>query len=278
MKLIEQGGQSSQNGEVVTRSIKLYMDGALGSRGAALLEPYSDADTTGLLMATQEQYRPLHEGALRAGIQINTHAIGDRGNRELLNWYEDVFNSVPKSEWAIKKPRWRDEHTQIVNMEDISRFKSLGVIPSMQPSHAIGDLFFAPDRLGKERLHGAYAWRTLIDSGVIIAGGTDAPVERGDPRIEFYGAVARKSIDGFSNQDWHPEEAVTRTEALKMFTLWPAYASFMENDLGSIEVGKLADFTIFSENIMMIPHDEILKVKTVMTVVGGNVVYRVDGF
>ncbi len=278
MKLIEQGAQSSANGEVVTRSIKLYMDGALGSRGAALIEPYSDAETSGLMMATQEQYRTIHEGALRSGIQINTHAIGDRGNRELLNWYEDVFNSVPKPEWAIKDPRWRDEHTQIVHPEDIPRFKNLGVIPSMQTSHAIGDLFFAPDRLGKERLYGAYAWRTLIDSGVIIAGGTDAPVERGDPRIEFFGAVARQSMDGFSTEDWHPEEAVTRDEALKMFTLWPAYASFMENDLGSIEVGKLADFTVFSENIMIIPYPDILKVKAQMTVVRGNVVYRAPDF
>ena len=146
----------------------------------------------------------------------------------------------------------------------------------MQPSHAIGDLHFAPQRLGLERLAGAYAWRLLIDAGAIIAGGTDAPVERGDPRIEFYAAVARKDLSGFSGQGWHPELAVSREEALKMFTIWPAYASFMEDDLGTIEAGKLADFTVFSGDIMTIPEAEILEVEAVMTVVDGKIIYRRD--
>lgn len=274
LELFQSGGRASDNGKVVTRAIKLYMDGALGSRGAALLEPYSDADTSGLMMAEEEDYLPIFTEALKAGIQVNTHAIGDKGNRYLLDWYKKAFDAVPVNERKVADPRWRDEHTQIVNWDDINRFKELGVIPSMQPSHAIGDLYFAPDRLGTDRLKGAYAWQSLIDSGVIIAGGSDAPVERGDPRIEFYGATIRQSIDGFSNENWFPEEAVSRQDALKMFTIWPAYAAFQENDLGTIEVGKLADFTVFSKDIMTIAGPEILKVDPIMTIVGGEVVYH----
>lgn len=274
---LKNGPRASENGKVITRAVKLYIDGALGSRGALLLEPYSDADTKGLMLGDIEVYQDIMQKALRAGIQVNMHAIGDGGNRLLLDMFEEAFASVPKDEWANQDPRWRDEHTQIVHPDDIPRFAELGVIPSMQASHAIGDLYFAPDRLGKDRLNGAYAWRSLIDSGSIIVGGSDAPVERGDPRIEFYAAVARKSMDGFSNEDWHPEEAVTRAEALKMFTIWPAYAAFQENDLGTIEVGKLADFTVFSADIMTIPEKEILDVEVVMTVVDGEVVYENPG-
>jgi len=270
--LITDGPHKSANGKVVTRAIKLYMDGALGSRGAALLEPYPDADSQGLMLVQKDYMMPMLEAALRAGIQVNTHAIGDRGNRELLNWYEEAFNAVPVAERKIAEPRWRDEHTQIVNPDDIIRFRDLGIIPSMQPSHAIGDLHFAPDRLGKDRLVGAYAWKSFIDLGVIVAGGSDAPVERGDPRIEFYAAVARQDQSGFSNEDWHAEEAVSRAEALKMFTLWPAYAAFADDKLGSIEVGKLADFTVFSRDIMTIPIADVLGVDVVMTVLEGRVV------
>ena len=273
-EFIKGGARVNQNSKVITRAIKLYMDGALGSRGALLLEPYSDADTKGLLLADEDIYLDIMEKALRAGIQVNIHAIGDGGNRLLLDWVEQTFEAVPLEEWGNPDPRWRDEHTQIVHPDDIPRFAKLGVIPSMQASHAIGDLYFAPDRLGKDRLVGAYPWRSLIDAGSIIAGGSDAPVERGDPRIEFYAAVARKSLDGFSNEDWHPEEAVTRAEALKMFTIWPAYAAFQENDLGTIEIGKLADFTVFSADIMTIPEAEILDVEVVMTVVDGEIVYE----
>ena len=273
-RLINEGSRQSRNGRVVTRAIKLYMDGALGSRGAALLAPYSDSpESVGLMRSTKADVMPILEGALRAGIQINTHAIGDRGNRVLLNWYEQAFATVPKSERTIAEPRWRDEHSQIINPDDIPRFVDLGIIPSMQPSHAIGDLFFAPSRLGSERLNGAYAWQTLLNTGSIVLGGTDAPVERGDPRIEFYAAVARMSLDGFSDENWHKEEAVSRENALKMFTLWPAFGSFMENDLGSIEVGKLADLTVFSVDIMTIPPEEILTAPVVMTIVEGEIVY-----
>src|SRR3989441_3395627 len=259
---------------LTVRTLKLYADGSLGSRSAALLEPYSDKpDTSGFLTIKEEDLQPLLAAALRKGIQIETHAIGDRGNRFILDQYEKAMNAVPRAEWRIQKPRWRIEHSQIVNPADIPRFAKLGVIPSMQPSHAIGDLHFAPSRLGINRLAGAYAWTSFIKSGSIIPGGSDAPVERGEPMIEFYAAVARKDLKGFSGEGWHPEEAVTREQALKMFTVWPAYAAFEEALRGSIEIGKLADFTVLSADIMKIPEMEILKTRCVMTVIGGEIVY-----
>ncbi len=269
--LVATGPRQSANDRIVTRAIKFYVDGALGSRGAALLAPYSDRpDTTGLLVMNHDEAIALFEKALAAGLQVNTHAIGDRGNRMLLDWYEEAFAAHPEK----TDLRWRDEHTQILHTDDIPRFAKLGVIPSMQPSHAIGDLFFAPDRLGPDRLDGAYAWRALIDSGSIIAGGSDAPVERGDPLIEFYAAVARRGLNGYSDENWRPGQAVSRAEALKMFTLWPAYAAFQEDVLGTIEPGKRADFTVFSKDIMTIPENEILTAKPVMTVVDGEIVFR----
>jgi predicted amidohydrolase YtcJ len=244
---------------VTTRAIKLYMDGALGSRGALLGAPYADApEITGLQRAQEAQTLDLLKRAYDGGVQVSFHAIGDEGNHKVLDWMEKTFASVPEAERKKRDPR----------------FKALGVLPSMQPSHAIGDLYFAPARLGPERLKGAYAWRALIDAGSIIPGGSDAPVEQGDPRIEFYAAVARKDLKGASGPDWHPEQAVTRAEALKMFTLWPAVASFREKDLGTIEVGKLADFTGYTGDLMTIPEAEILGVKTRITVVGGAVTYQ----
>jgi len=257
------------------RTLKLYADGSLGSRSAALLAPYSDKpDTSGFLTIKPDELQPLLREALRQGIQIQTHAIGDRGNRFILDQYEQSMKAVLRAEWKIKEPRWRVEHSQIVNPRDIPRFKALGVIPSMQPSHAIGDLHFAPKRLGIERLAGAYAWQSFIKSGSIVPGGSDAPVERGEPMIEFYAAVARKDMKGFSGEGWHPEEAVTREQALKMFTIWPAFAAFEEKLRGSIETGKLADFTILDADIMKIPEMEILKTRCVMTVIGGEIVYQ----
>jgi len=257
------------------RTIKIIFDGALGSRGAALLKPYKDApDTSGFLTEKPEELRPLFEEALRRDIQVETHAIGDRANRIILDLYEQAFKAVPADQRKIREPRWRVEHAQIVDPADIPRFAKLGVIPSMQPSHAISDLFFAPARLGMDRLADAYPWQSFLKSGCIIAGGSDAPVERGEPMIEFYAAVARKSIKGESGQGWHPEQTVSREQALKMFTIWPAHAAFEEKDKGSIEVGKLADFTVFSNDIMKIPESEILKTRCAMTVIGGEVVFQ----
>jgi hypothetical protein len=278
------------------RTIKVVFDGALGSRGAALLEPYADApETSGYLTQKESELEPMLEEALRKGIQVETHAIGDRANRVILELYEKAWNQVnggrssatpspntssPSGVAELRPPktlrdaRWRVEHAQILSAQDLPRFAKLGVIASMQPSHAISDLFFAPARLGKERLAGAYAWQTLLKSGATICGGSDAPVERGEPMIEFYAAVSRKSIKGESADGWHPEQAVSREQALKMFTLAPAYAAFEEKDKGSIEPGKLADLTVLSADIMKIPEPEILKTTCAMTVIGGEVVYE----
>jgi predicted amidohydrolase YtcJ len=257
------------------RTIKVHFDGALGSRGAALLEPYADArDTSGFLTVKEEELLPMLVQALRRGIQVETHAIGDRANRTILDLYEKALAAVPPGQRKIREPRWRVEHAQIVNPADIPRFSKLGVIPSMQPSHAIGDLHFAPSRLGIPRLEGAYAWQSFLKTGSIIVGGSDAPVERGEPMIEFYAAVARRDQKGFSGEGWHPEQAVSREQALKMFTIWPAYAAFEEKLRGSIEPGKLADLTVLSADIMKISEPDILRTRCLMTVIGGEVVFE----
>lgn len=277
-RLLKSGASVDEcDGRLTVRGIKLYIDGALGSRGAALLAPYHDApDTKGLLVNREEDLYPILVEALRRGIQIETHAIGDRGNRVVLDLYERAFKAVPLAERVVAGPRWRIEHAQIIDPSDIPRFGKLGVIASMQPSHAIGDFFFAPQRLGSDRLSGAYAWQSLIKSGAIVAAGSDAPVERGEPLIEFYAAVARRSLEGFADESWHREQRVSREQALKMFTLWPAFAAFQEREGGSIEAGKRADFTVFDDDIMQIPEDRILRSRAVMTVVGGEVVYSAD--
>ena len=260
------------------RTIKVIFDGALGSRGAALLKPYSDApESSGFLTEKESDLKPIFEEALRRGIQVETHAIGDRANHVILDLYEQAFKAVPPDQRKIREPRWRVEHAQIVDPADLPRFAKLGIIPSMQPSHAISDLYFAPARLGMDRLVGAYAWQSLLKSGCVIPGGSDAPVERGEPMIEFYAAVARKSVKGFSGEGWHPEQAVSRQQALKMFTIWPAYAAFEEKDKGLIELGKLADFSVLSQDIMKIPEPEILKTRCLMTVIGGEIVYEGRG-
>ena len=272
--LLKLGPKLDPENMLTVRGIKLYADGALGSRGAALLEKYDDQDTTGLLIFTKEETLPVLEEALKKGIQIQTHAIGDKGNRITLDWYQEAFNSIVDEERKVIDPRWRIEHSQIITKEDQIRFRDMEIIASMQPSHAIGDLHFAPSRLGMQRVGNGYVWRNLIDLGVVVAGGSDAPVEIGDPRIEFYAAVARKDLDGFYDKGWHLEQAVTREEALKMFTIWPAFAAFQEDVNGTIEVGKLADLTIFSKDIMKVPEEEILEAQVIMTIVNGKIVFE----
>ena len=272
--LLKLGPKLDPENMLTVRGIKLYADGALGSRGAALLEKYDDQDTTGLLIFTKEETLPVLEKALKKGIQIQTHAIGDKGNRITLDWYQEAFNSIVDEERKVIDPRWRIEHSQIITKEDQIRFRDMEIIASMQPSHAIGDLHFAPSRLGMQRVGNGYVWRNLIDLGVVVAGGSDAPVEIGDPRIEFYAAIARKDLDGFYDRGWHLEQAVTREEALKMFTIWPAFAAFQEDINGTIEVGKLADLTIFSKDIMKVPEEEILEAQVIMTIVNGKIVFE----
>ena len=272
--LLQLGPKLDPDNMLTIRGIKLYADGALGSRGAALLEKYEDQDTTGLLIFTKEETLPVLKEALKKGIQIQTHAIGDKGNRITLDWYQEAFNSIVDEERKVIDPRWRIEHSQIITKEDQIRFRDMEIIASMQPSHAIGDLHFAPSRLGMQRVGNGYVWRNLIDLGVVVAGGSDAPVEIGDPRIEFYAAIARKDLDGFYDRGWHLEQAVTREEALKMFTIWPAFAAFQEDINGTIEVGKLADLTIFSKDIMKVPEEEILEAQVIMTIVNGKIVFE----
>lgn len=265
---------------ISNRSIKLYMDGALGSRGALLIEPYSDRpNTSGLSLMEPAVLRDLMIRAEDADIQLAIHAIGDLANRRIL----DEFSSLKSLSQIVSRAgsgpqdfsnnRWRIEHTQILHPDDIARVGALGLIASMQPSHAIGDLKFAPDRLGRNRLYGAYAWQSLLDTGAVVLGGSDAPVEIGTPQIEFYAAVARKDLEGFSNEDWYAEEALSRQQALALFTTAPAFGAFMEDELGTIEVGKLADFSVFDRDLMTIPEAEILQAESVMTVVHGEIVY-----
>jgi predicted amidohydrolase YtcJ len=273
--MLERGRETTADNMFDLRGIKVYIDGTLGSRGAALLENYADADHNGFMnRTTKEELAPILRAALRKGIQVETHVIGDRAVRELLDWYEAAFNAVPKSEWAVAEPRWRLEHAQIIPPQDQERLVNLGILVSMQPSHGIGDLNFAPDRLGHERLGHAYPWQQLIDRGLMILGGSDAPVEQGDPRIEFYAAVTRKRLDGTSGKGWHPELAVKRETALKMFTIWPAYGAFQEAIRGSVEVGKYADFTILDRDWLSVPEADILTSENLMTIVGGKITYQ----
>lgn len=262
-------------GRYTRRGVKLYMDGALGSRGAALLEPYADAPgSSGLLLQDEAKLAPFLHEALRRGVQVQTHAIGDRGNRLVLDLYEKAFTSVPPADRAVAEPRWRIEHAQVIHADDIPRFARMKIIASMQPSHAIGDLYFAPSRLGAARLAGAYAWQSLLRGGAVIAAGSDAPVERGEPMIEFYAAVARRGLDGFASDDWHLDQRMTREQALRALTLDAAFAAFEERERGSIEIGKRADFTVLSADIMTIPEAEILNTRCLYTVIGGEVVHE----
>ena len=255
-----------ETSKVTNRALKIYIDGALGSRGALLIEPYSDRpETSGLEILDINSLHNLMMDAEEDGVQLSIHAIGDLANRRILEKFEELGYGADL--------RWRIEHAQMLHPDDVDRLARSGLIPSMQPSHAIGDLHFAPARVGIDRLRGAYAWSSLLDAGAIIAGGSDAPVEVGSPTIEFYAAVARKDLTGFSGEGWHPEEAVTRQQALKMFTTGPAYASFQEDDLGTIESGKIADFTVFDRDLMTIPEAEILEARPVMTVVAGEIVF-----
>ncbi len=281
--LFASGKRFSLDGRVVTRGVKLYADGALGSRGAALFAPYSDSpETSGLILLT-EQDRAIMRQAKEQGLQIAVHAIGDRANALVLTAFEELLGCGPTAALgtnpsACRAHRWRIEHAQILRPADISRFAADGVIASMQPSHAISDLYFAPSRLGEGRIDGAYAWKSLVQSGAIVVGGSDAPVERGAALIEFYAAIARTDLKGASGPDWRPGERLSRREALNLFTLAPAYASFQEDDLGSIAIGKRADVSVFSVDLMRAKPAEILQGHAVLTMVGGKVAYRAKGW
>jgi len=258
------------DGTLWVRSVKLYQDGALGSRGAALLEPYTDdARTNGLLVSAPAHIREVADRALVSGFQINTHAIGDRGNRLVLDAYEAAFKARPTADH-----RFRIEHAQILHSDDIPRFAQLGVIPSMQASHQTSDMYWAGNRLGETRLRGAYAWRSLLATNVVIPNGSDAPVEYVDPLISFKASVARQDARNWPVGGWFPEQRMTREEALLSMTLWAAYAAFQENELGSLTPGKRADFVVLSQDIMRVPTEVLQDTRVVSTWVGGKIVYE----
>jgi predicted amidohydrolase YtcJ len=254
---------------LVTRSIKVAIDGALGSHGAWLLQPYADrANHVGFSTTPVDQVARVAELAITNGFQLNIHAIGDRGNREVLDIYERAFAAHPDK----RDLRWRVEHAQHLDPADIPRFGQLGVIASMQGIHATSDAPWIHPRLGEERArHGAYVWRSLLDSGAVIANGTDAPVEDIDPIASFYASVSRKTAKG---NVFYGEQRMTREEALHSYTLANAFAAFEEDVKGSITAGKLADIVVLSKNIMTAPEDEIPSARVDLTILGGRIVYR----
>jgi predicted amidohydrolase YtcJ len=258
------------DGHLWVRAIKLYADGALGSRGAALLAPYADEPAnSGLLVSRPEHLRAWAERGLRSGFQVNVHAIGDRGNRIVLDAFESALRAVPRADH-----RFRIEHAQVLSLEDIPRFARLGVIPSMQPTHQTSDMGWAEARVGPQRIRGAYAWRSLLNTGVVIPSGTDFPVEDVNPLLTFHAAVTRQDPTNSPVGGWYPEQRMTREEALQSMTIWPAYAGFQESMLGSLTPGKYADFVVLDRDIMRIPDTEILATRVVSTWIGGKRVYE----
>ncbi len=257
------------NKHLTVRAIKISVDGALGSRGAWLLAPYSDSVTSSGLGRDLENVRTTAQLAIDHGYQLCLHAIGDRANREVLNIYEEAFR---KNNRNGKDLRWRVEHAQHIHRNDIPRFGQLGVIAAMQGIHATSDAPYVTARLGAERAEeGAYVWQKLMKSGGMVINGTDAPVEDVDPIASYYATVTRKVADG---SVFFPDQRMSRIEGLKSYTLWAAYGAFEENTKGSLTPGKLADIVVLSKDITTVPDDEIRQAKVVYTIVGGRVVYR----
>jgi hypothetical protein len=256
------------------RAIKLYMDGALGSRGAWLLEPYSDRpDYPGQAVVSTGFIREIAERAVKSGFQVCTHAIGDRANRETLDIYEAVFRQYKER----MNSRFRIEHAQHIDPADIPRFAALGVLPAMQAIHMSSDRPWAIDRLGEKRIQeGAYVWQDLLSTGARIINGTDVPVEPISPVACFYASVTRKTLQGTPPGGYEPKQKMSREQALRSYTLDAAYGAFEEDIKGSIEPGKLADFTVFSQDIMSVPEELIPDTKVVMTLIGGQVVYPIQ--
>lgn len=256
--------------QLVIAGLKAYADGALGSRGAALLEPYSDRpETSGLIITDEDGLAEFATLAMETNKQIVTHAIGDRANHIVLNAYERALKSG-----ANEDRRFRIEHAQIIAPDDMPRFAELGVLPSMQPTHCTSDFPWALDRIGEQRAVGAYAWRTLLDDGNYIPCGSDFPVEHTNPFFGFYSAITRQHQDGTPENGYFPDQVMTREEALRGFTLWAAQAAFMEDVLGSLEKGKYADFIIIDRDIVTASPVEIPLTSVLKTYVGGELVYE----
>lgn len=248
------------------RSVKVYGDGALGSRGAALREPYSDKPGHyGAMITPANELLPLAERIEASGYQMNTHAIGDSANTSVLKTYKKVL-------LGKEDQRWRVEHAQIVSMDDFDYF-SKNIIPSVQPTHATSDMYWAQDRVGPERIKGGYAYKTLLDKAGLVALGTDFPVEQVSPFLTFYAAVARQDLQGYPEGGYQMKDALSREEALKGMTIWAAVANFEENEKGSIVPGKVADFIVIDKDIMSIPINEVPNTKVEKTFLGGKQVY-----
>ncbi|MCF6308413.1 MAG: amidohydrolase [Flavobacteriaceae bacterium] len=249
------------------RSVKVWADGALGSRGAAMKEEYSDQHGHfGAMSTNSTELDSLAKRVAAAGYQLNTHAIGDSANVSTLKIYTEVLKD-------IDDPRWKVEHAQIVSPSDFDYF-SKKILPSIQPTHATSDMYWAEDRVGSERIKGAYAYKTLLNKSGIVALGTDFPVEKVNPMYTFYAAVARKDLNNYPENGFRKEEALTREETLKGMTIWAAYSNFEENEKGSIEAGKFADFTILDTDIMTCPEDDIPNIQVLATFIDGEKVYE----
>ena len=245
------------------RSVKVYGDGALGSRGAALREPYSDQDGHfGAMITPVNEIEALAERIAASDYQMNTHAIGDSANIVVLRAYKKALKGK-------QDRRWKVEHAQVISEMDFDYFKE-GIIPSVQPTHATSDMYWAGERLGEEREKGAYAFKTLLDKAGTVALGTDFPVEQVSPFLTFYAAVARKDLDNYPEGGYQMKDALSREETLKGMTIWAAYSNFEENEKGSIEVGKFADFTVYSDNLMVVPIEEVPRIKAEQTFIAGK--------
>jgi len=255
-----------QNDYLTIRAAKAFIDGALGSRGAALHKPYDDdQNNCGLILINKEEFLELSQQCYQNNFQLNTHAIGDRGNNYVLNYYTQILGGE-------NDRRWRIEHAQMVTDKDLERFKEYNILPSMQPSHCTSDMKWLPERIGQNRLKLISRWQTFIDLGIKIPGGSDCPIEAGNPLFEFYAAITRKDHKGWPDKGFQPQEKVNRLNALKMFTTWAAYGGFDEHRRGKIDIGFDADLTVLDNDISTTDHKTILDTQILYTVVNGEII------